>query len=121
MTELHQHIVVFLQGRQNLFQTVLGKERVGGQSTAGIVGDADGLVEPPRSHLSPTGPRLGVLIRDGRVAAKIYRYVCLVPLNLQLTDGRCRTVELQGQTVIPAQGLGITGLQSYLFLAVNIV
>ena len=119
VAELADDEVALLQRGQDFVQTATGQERAGGESTFGVVADADTLVEPAGNHLSPRSPRLVVLVDDGRVAAEIDGRHFVSPLNVNGLHGRHGPVELQRQLVVPGQVVFFAVLDAHTALVVN--
>ena len=117
MAELAHHIIARAHHGEDFLQTVAPEEGAGGEPTLGMVGDGHPLVEPPRNHLAPAGPRLRILVYHRGVATAEDGGGRGVGLDADAAHRRSRTIELQGEAVVPVQVTLLTVFQTHRLLA----
>ena len=101
--ELHEHVVARFHLRQGFLQPSGADESIGTFAALRIIGKADFRIEETGNHLSPTGPRLFVLVHHGRVSGQEQGRDTVVRFNPDGRTLRTVAVDFNRQLVIPVQ------------------
>ena len=101
--ELHEHVVARFHLRQGFLQPSGTDESVGTFAALRIIGKAYFRIEETGNHLSPTGPRLFVLVHHGRVSGQEQGRDTVVRFNPNGRTLRTVTVDFNRKLVIPVQ------------------